>query len=228
MQKMTNAYKLVCLFSIGFIFLLSNVAVAWQYSSDCVEGNGTTAEEQRCIDGTNHVVVHGAYSVKVIAGSAFNCTVRGDSNLLKHIITKVNDKQLEIDSDRSLCMKQPLEIEIQMPNLVSFCAEGAHEINIKNVHENKFAVELDGASLATIDGKVGQFKLNISGTSTLDAKRLVAQHVEVIAAGTTSAKIQVEGKLTVSASGIAEILYLGKPSKIKSNLSGLAEIAPLD
>lgn len=228
MRLMSCTGKKICLFALGIIFLFSGVAFGWQRSTDCVEGNGNTAEEQRSITGFDKVAIHGSFTVKIVAGTTFHCVVRGDSNLLKHVVTKVNAHELIVDTNKSLCMKQPLEIELQLPDMVRFFAEGAHDVTIKNLHEKSFSLVLDGANMAVIDGEINQFKLDISGTSTLDAQRLQAQQVNVTAAGTTSAKVKVYGKLTVTASGIAEVLYAGTPTAIKSNLSGLAEIAPMD
>lgn len=227
MRQTLNFKGQLCLFSLCLVLLCSSVSFAWQHSTDCIEGNGKTATVQRTLHNYTKVAVLGAYTLKITSGIELKCTLRGDSNLLKHVITSVVDSQLQINSDSSLCMKQPLEVELQVPNLLSIHAEGVHEITIKNLHEKSFSMVLDGANIAAVDGKIEEFKLNIKGTSTLDAQRLVAQSVEVNAEGTTSAMIQVTDKLAVTASGIAEVLYVGKPTSISSNLSGLAEIAPL-
>jgi len=216
------------LFSIGIIFLFSSVGFAWQHSSDCVEGNGKTKEVQRSLESFNEVAVHGAYTISLVAGTKTKCIVRGDSNLLQHVKTEVHNNKLQIENDTSLCMKQPLEVELQVPNLKSFWAEGVNEVTIKNLHEKSFTLILDGANMVVADGAIVQLKVKIAGTSTLDARRLVAKHVDVTAAGTTSAMVQVQQDLNVTASGIAEVLYTGKPDSISSNLSGLAEISPLN
>ncbi len=226
MQRMIS--KKICLYSIGIIFLFSSFSFAWQHSSDCIEGNGKTAEVQRVLNGFNEIAVHGAYTVTIMAGTKNKCTVRGDSNLLKHVITKITDHSLRIDNDASLCMKQALEIELQVPNLVRFSADGVHEVAIKNLHETDFALIMDGANIVVADGKIKNLKVSISGTSSLDAQRLIAQQVEVTAAGTTSAMVQVQKNLTVIASGIAQVLYSGEPKSINSNLSGLAAISALE
>lgn len=217
----------VCLFSFGIVFLFSSFSFAWQQSSGCIEGNGKTAEVQRVLKDYNEISIHGAYTLTVIAGTKNKCTVRGDSNLLPHVITKTTGSLLNIDNDTSLCMKQPLEIELQVPSLVSFSAEGVHEITIKNLHEADFVLVMDGANIVVADGEVTNLKVKISGTSNLDARRLLAQQVDVTAAGTTSAMVQVQKDLTVTASGIAEVLYSGEPKSINSNLSGLAAISAL-
>lgn len=226
MQRMIS--KKICFFSLSVIFLFSSFSFAWQQSSGCVEGNGKTAEERRDLNDYNEIAVHGAYTVSVIAGSKNKCIVRGDSNLLEHVKTKIVDHRLTVDNDTSLCMKQPLEIELQVPNLEKFSAEGVHEITIKNLHETDFSLIMDGANIVVADGQITNLKVSISGTSNLDARRLLAQHVGVIAAGTTSAMVQVQNDLTVTASGIAEVLYSGTPKAINSNLSGLASISALE
>lgn len=228
MKQLTSVSVRVCLLFFGVFILCSSTGFAWQRSSNCIEGNGTTAEQTRSLSGYNQIAVQGAYTLTITSGNSYQCALRGDSNLLKHVITRVDDGKLRIGNDASLCMKQPIEIEIKMPHLTSFYAEGAHEITIANLDELSLDLELDGASLTTAQGTVKAFKLQISGTSMLDAQQLSAKSVTVDASGTTTAKIMVAGPLSVIASGICEVLYAGNPTSVVTDLSGLAEVAPID
>ncbi len=199
---------------------------AWQSSSNCLEGNGETGEQHRVLSGYDQITVEGAYTIHIVSNAEFKFRLRGDSNLLSHVMTKVENGKLRIYSSQSMCMKQPLELEIGTQHLKQFNAEGAHEITISGLAEDKFVMVLDGASLAITSGKVRQFILQMSGTSTLDAQQLLAHDVTVEAGGTTASRLNVDGTLSVEASGIAEVVYSGNPTSVKSDLSGLAEVAP--
>lgn len=226
-MRMSLAVTVGILF-FGVLVLCSSNGFAWQRSSNCIEGNGKTAQQQRTLTGYDQIAVQGAYTLTITSGDSYHFVLRGDSNLLKHVVTRVSDKKLRIGNDESLCMKQPLEIEIKMPRLTGFYAEGAHEITIERIDESSFDLELEGASLATVQGQVETFNSQISGTSMLDARQLIAKSVRIDAAGTTSAKVSVDGPLAVTASGIAEVLYAGTPTSITADLSGLAEVSPID
>ncbi|MCD6525618.1 MAG: DUF2807 domain-containing protein [Desulfuromonas sp.] len=213
-----------------FCYLLlsfTSIAGAWQRSSNCVEGNGEFAEQQRTLIDYQRVAIQGAYAIFITAGEDYRCTINGDSNLLDHVVTRVDNQQLRIGNDMSLCMKQPLQIHLQLPEFTAFYAEGAHEIVLDQLSGANFKLELEGASLAEMRGGVEHLEIEISGTSTLDARELKAAKIMVEAAGTTVVKVQVSEALQVSASGIAEVLYLGSPATVDSKLSGLAEVAPL-
>ena len=220
MKKNFIHVLLICCLCVGS----ATAAEAWQRSINCIEGNGTLKSQQRSLNDYHKVAVQGAYTLHITCGGDYKCTISGDSNLLEHVVTVVEKGKLRIGNDSSLCMQQPLNITLQVPLLDSFYAEGAHDITISSIKGDLFDFEMDGSCVAQVDGAVSKLEIEIRGNSVLDAQQLTAGSVNVDAAGTSSAKIQVNGPLHVSAAGIAEILYSGKPTEITTNLSGLAEV----
>ncbi|MEA3466529.1 MAG: DUF2807 domain-containing protein [Thermodesulfobacteriota bacterium] len=228
MKQLTSVGVRMGLLFFGVFVLCASTGFAWQRSSNCIEGNGKTATQQRSLSDYEQIAVQGAYTLTITSGNAYHFLLRGDSNLLKHVVTRVDSGKLRIGNDESLCMKQPLEIEIKVPHLTSFYAEGAHEVTIENIDEPSLDLGLVGASSAMTQGTVKTLKLQISGTSMLDALKMSANSVTVDASGTSLAKIQVAGPLSVTASGICEVLYAGPPTSITADLCGLAEVSPID
>lgn len=216
-----------CILIVAAILITALTLSAVPHAEDCVQGNGQLAEQQRTLTAFDGVSVDGAFTVTVRVGKELRCTLRGDANLLEQVITQVKNRQLHIGSKKSLCMQHPLEIELLVPGLDQFCAEGVHEIAIHDLDEPTFKVRLTGASSARIGGRSDEFQLEIDGASTLDARSLLARTVTVTASGTSSVLVQVSEALTVTASGVAEILYCGKPLAVTSQLGDLAELAEL-
>ena len=218
-------------FSLGLIlgcivmFVVSPVW-GWQQSTgDCVQGNGKRTQQQRSLRDYKRMEVQGAYTLHISSGKDFSCTISGDSNLLEHVKTVVEKGKLRIGSDRSLCMQQPIEITLTQPQLDSFYAEGAHDITIANISGKEFDFELFGSCVAKLSGTTDKLEMEISGSSSVDASGLKAVEADVAATGTSSAHVNVSGKLDVEASGVSEVVYSGNPAKVKTELSGLADVA---
>ncbi|MBN2643918.1 MAG: DUF2807 domain-containing protein [Desulfuromonadaceae bacterium] len=212
---------LSCLF-----FSTSYAGSAVHYSSNCLEGNGTFAEKARNIKGYESIVVQGAFTVLVSLGDDYRCTIGGDANLLSHIVTRVENRELQIDTDRSLCMMQPLVITLQVPRLDRFYADGSHDIRLSGLTGQRFEFELQGANAARLSGTVEHLIGEVHGTSEMDAFDLKADLVTIHASGTASAKVQALQQLEVSASGVTDVSYQGKPQQIRTHLDDLATVHP--
>lgn len=193
-------------------------------SCECYEGDGDTAQVSRTLNAFDKIKVDGAYTVTVKRGDFAQCVLRGDRNLLYRVMTQVENSQLVIRNDGSLRMKQPLEVELQLPKLIEFSANGAHEVTIIGIEEDTFSLTLNGANLAKISGHVKVLQLQLDGSSILKGDNLQASSVVVTATGTTSALVRVDNSLTVKGTGLSEVIYSGDPSSVTVELSGLAEL----
>ncbi|MBW2185126.1 MAG: DUF2807 domain-containing protein, partial [Deltaproteobacteria bacterium] len=188
------------------------------------EGDGDTAQVSRTLNVFDRIKVDGAYTVTVKRGELAQCLLRGDRNLLYRVMTQVENGQLVIRNDGSLRMRQPLEVELQLPKLIEFTAIGAHEVTITGIAEDAFSLILNGANLAKVSGHVGVLRLQLDGSSILQGENLRASTIDLVATGTTSVQVSVENSLTVKATGLSDVIYSGEPSSVTVELSGLAEL----
>lgn len=213
--------------SLTIVIAIAFSMVLFFYSfghCECYEGDGDTAQVSRTLNVFDKIKVDGAYTVTVKRGELAQCLLRGDRNLLYRVMTQVENGQLMIRNDGSLRMKQPLEIELQLPKLIEFSANGAHEITIVGIEEDVFSLILNGANLAKVTGQVGALQLQLDGSSILQGENLHASSIDIVATGTTLAQVSVENSLTVKATGISDVIYSGEPSSVVVELSGLAEL----
>lgn len=210
--------------TVSMVFLLISTGQCATVTSQCFEGDGDTAQRSRKLKPFDHVVLEGAYTVTLKRGDDITCSLRGDRNLLGRVITHVENDQLLICNEGSLQMKQPLEIELQIPHLSSFSTDGAHEVTIVDIDEGDFTLILNGASLVTMSGQVETVQIKLDGSSILDASSLAVGSALVVASGTTSCQLDVNHSLTVKATGISEVIYSGAPKAVNVDLSGLAEV----
>ncbi|OEU72990.1 MAG: hypothetical protein BA874_13390 [Desulfuromonadales bacterium C00003068] len=213
--------------SLPIVIAITFSMVLFLYSlghCECYEGDGATAQVSRTLNVFDRIKVDGAYTVTVKRGELVQCLLRGDRNLLYRVMTQVENGQLVIRNDGSLRMRQPLEIELQLPNLLEFTAIGAHEVTITGIAEDAFSLILNGANLAKVSGHVGVLRLQLDGSSILQGENLRASTIDLVATGTTSVQVSVENSLTVKATGLSDVIYSGEPSSVTVELSGLAEL----
>lgn len=222
-NKNRLSLKLIVM-AVSMLLLLVSTGQCDTVVSQCIEGNGDTAQRSRQVDLFDRVELHGAYTVTLKRGDTVKCTVRGDRNLLNHVLTQVENGRLLVCNTGSLRLKQPLEIDLQVPNLRSFDANGAHEVSIIDLKAQTFTLVLDGANLVKISGQVENLKISLDGSSILDATELVGRTASIDASGTTSTQLNVSQSLNVIASGISEVVYYQAPPSVVVDLSGLAEV----
>jgi hypothetical protein len=87
-------------------------------------------------------------------------------------------------------------------------------------------VSLSGASRATIAGGTRQLKAECSGASQLDAMELSAEKASVELSGASTGQVNVSQELAADASGASTLRYAGEPSSLDKRSSGASTIEP--
>ncbi len=191
---------------------------------DCVEGSGVVREEARALQPFSHLAVSGVYQVRVKVGPAQRVRLRGDDNILPHIRTEVHDGKLTVDSDRSLCLKTDLRLEIDVPRLTGLESGGTVDVEADGIHGDRFALKLDGTGNARLSGQCERFEAALMGASELRAEQLRAQTVVVALEGAGSAAVHADQRLDAVISGLGTVTYSGDPEQINPRITGLGEL----
>ena len=100
---------------------------------------------------------------------------------------------------------------------VKFEASGVSSINYASAATLDYLfVEESGSCSINLKGKAEKAKYDISGASSLNAKKLIAEEVMVEVSGVSKAVVFAVQHLEWSASGMANVTYYGSPKKIIS------------
>ena len=118
--------------------------------ADCVEGSGVPHQESRVVKPFTRVAVSGVFEVRLTVGPAQQVVIRGDDNILPHIRSEVRDGTLTVDSDRSICIKTDLRLEIEVPELAGFQSDGTVALNARGIRGKTFQLKLDGSGSANL------------------------------------------------------------------------------
>ncbi|MBA3035116.1 MAG: DUF2807 domain-containing protein [Desulfobacterium sp.] len=189
-----------------------------------IEGNGIDKTEKRSVSTFTSVEVDGAFNVYIECQKKNSIEVRGDSNILPYITTKVKGNTLQITSNRTICPKKLLEIKVSADNIERVSVSGAVDLSISGVNNKSLDIEADGAVDIKASGKTKNLKISVSGSGDVKAKELKAENVDVSVNGAGDAVVYVSQKLKAEINGAGDITYYGNPKEVIKDVSGAGDI----
>jgi phage shock protein PspC (stress-responsive transcriptional regulator) len=196
------------------------------------------------------ITVNGAYHVQISQGSRYNVTANGSPEDLEKLKISQNHGELLVEHEnqsfRLFDRQEPVLIQITVPELRSLDLSGAVKADIGHIKTNNLTLALTGATKAFVDvnvnrlkaditgaskstftGRADQVEMDIAGASKLDASRLVANVVEVEAAGACNVDVHATNTLRADAAGASKVRYKGNPSNVVTDVAGASKVSRL-
>jgi hypothetical protein len=195
-------------------------------STGCIEGSGRTLTEKRAPGSFRAVEINGVFDVQIQLGQEGKLEVSGDDNIVPRIQTAVRGDVLTIRADQSICPKLTLEVRLAAPDIGRLTVEGTNEVRLSGVNNQKLALEIGGSSNLRAEGRTGQLKLDLPGSSKVEAADLHSQSASIRISGVGEAEVHATQALEVTISGVGNVVYAGKPAKVTQNITGVGEISP--
>jgi len=209
---------------------------------DGIKGNGNiTSETRTANEDFKSIEVGQGIKVNVEQADVKSILVEADDNLQEHIITKIENGVLKIESDTNYNSSETPVVNVKMPVVNGLSASSGSEINSSktlisdnisaksssgsriNIEVEADAITLESSSGSTIEasGKALKLETTSSSGSSIEAKDLMAN--EVIAQTTSGSSTSVYPilKLDAKASSGSSINYYKVPKTIvKEESSG--------
>lgn len=189
-----------------------------------VEGNGIDKTEKRNVSKFTSVEVDGAFNVYIECQKKQSIEVKGDSNILPQIITRVKGNTLQITTSRSICPKRSLEVKIFADNVEKVSVSGAVDLSISGVNNNNLDLGIDGSGDIKASGKTKNLKVDVSGSGDLKAKELKSENANISVNGAGNAIVNASKKIKAEINGAGDITYYGNPKEVIKNISGAGDI----
>lgn len=237
--------KKIILTSILLTMVFSVNAQSW-WGGKRVRGNGNVVTETRNTANYDAVSVGGSFDVVLVKGTEGNISIKGEENLIKHIITEVSGDKLKIRFKRNVNVRTTRKLVITVPykDLEKVSLGGSGNISSTGtLKADRFSMSVAGSG--SIDLKVaadtvkssiaGSGDINVSGNATnlscsiAGSGNINAYGLKVVA---TSVKVTGSGNIKTTASesidarvvGSGNIYYKGNPTHIKSKSIGSGDI----
>lgn len=213
------------------LFLLSILTVAALASfSACrhlgkgVQGSGVRKTEKRDLGSFTSIQASGAYEMKVTCQQPPSFEIEGDDNILPLIKTEVRDGVLHIHNEKSYNPTTIIMIRIGLADLNRFATDGAGDVSITNVKNDKLSINTTGAAKIKAEGQTKLVDINVPGAAKIDASNLRAERATVMVMGAAQVDVYASQQLDATVSGVGQISYSGNPGVVNKNVTGLGTV----
>ena len=217
-------------FALLKLLTLAALALMLMLLSGCrlagVKGNGDIETQTRQITDFTTLEANGAYQVTWSSGSP-GVEITTDSNLFKHIETRVSGNQLRIEWQKQLRPTRGIKVRISSPSLTGAELNGAVRLNAANMGAPDFFLEANGATRVELRGRLNGLTASMNGASRLDAEGLQARVAELSINGAGRADVNASELVRVAVSGAGRVTYSGNP-KVQKEISGAGRVKRRD
>jgi hypothetical protein len=214
-----------------------------------VNGNGKVVTIERSTGDYEAVAVSGWFDVDLVEGKEGDISLKGEENLLEHIITEVKDGKLVIKVEKGMNLKPSswkdgihVTVPVESINAVSLSGSGdivgkttikAGNFNTSMSGSGDITLDIDASSIAAsmsgsgdinLSGSTTDFDVTISGSGDIKAYELEADNVDATVSGSADIKVTANQRLKARVSGSGDIHYKGNPEKVDTKTSGSGDI----
>jgi len=229
--------------------MITSMSHAQWWGNKKVKGNGNMTTETRTTGDYDGIKCAGSMDYILVAGTEGKIKIKGEENLLKHIITEVKNGKLIVKVEKGINLRpswnKTIKITIPFKDISSVSLAGSGDLwNEDVIISNDFDVSLAGSgdviinvqassvegSLAgsgdlTLKGKTNYLDVRVAGSGDIHGFGLQANHTTVSVAGSGDVKVVSNESLKARVSGSGDIEYRGKPSKEDTKVSGSGSIS---
>jgi hypothetical protein len=237
----------IIIFSFAIIILFSSCRRVFGKK---IRGSGHVTTETRTITGYNSINVSDAIDVYVRQDSVQSVKVETDDNIQGYVDIREEGGVLYIEEKGNYNLRPSKSIKVYVAgsSFRKFSASGACDLYTQNmiVNAESIAINLSGASDATMElkaprvkasltgagslslkGETKDLELDGTGSSTLKCMEMMAENVDVDITGAGNASVFASVKLDVHVTGAGTVKYKGSPT-VNQNVSGAGSVKKID
>jgi hypothetical protein len=115
-------------------------------------------------------------------------------------------------------------VRVTLPRLEGLGARGAAQIDVEGLQGGAFTVRARETPHITLHGAVDTLRLDLAGTTRLDADRLTAATLTAKLVGAARGSVKVSKAVEASLEGAARLTVSGKPAKVRKDVKGVASL----
>jgi len=181
-----------------------------------ISGSGKREMQKRTVAPFTSISTEGAFTIEVTCQKDQSLEVEGDDNVLPFVTADVGSNILRIRNTKNYSTNEPVKFRISVPNLEGLSVNGAGHIEIKNLNNDKFEIDTNGAPTIVASGNTKMIDVGANGAGKIDAHNLHASRGVVDSKGVATVDLDVADQLDVTISGPAKVTYKGDPAVNKT------------
>ena len=212
--------------------------------------------EIRELESFSSISMRGIGKLNISQGGKQSVSLEGDAIAISRITTTVNNGKLIIDVGRDWVEKisagfdflttNDVVIEIIVKDLdeleIAGAADvlveslktddlnlkmiGASNVKVKELSANTLKSEIPGAGKLTVDGKVTDQVIVLTGAGNFSGHKLKSKTAKVSLTGVGSTQLWVTGELDATITGVGSVEYYGNP-RVKQSVTMLGKVTSL-
>jgi hypothetical protein len=189
-----------------------------------IRGNGILRTETRDLPSFETITCDGSYEILVEYQAKQSFTLDADENLLPLIKTEVKNNSLHVYTESNLQPSKEIRIIAGVPKLSEFSVQGFVQGEINSIDSTSFFVDIKGSSKLRLSGKTTELKINISGSSNIDASSLPSEKTKVRIYGSGDIHVYTTNMLDAQINGSGTVKYRGTPQNVTQGINGSGKI----
>jgi Putative auto-transporter adhesin, head GIN domain len=194
--------------------------------SSGVQGSGIEATQSRVLPRFSRLDLAGSTNVTVVAGGRQSVVVHADSNLIRHVTTRVVAGTLVIWTTGSFTTRTPMSVQVSVPSLTAATLSGSGEIFVSRIEAPRLTVTLPGSGTLYASGTATQLDVTLGGSGLAQLNGLAARNVHAVVSGSGLIRVTATASLNATVSGTGAIIYSGNPPQVTRNVTGTGAVEP--
>lgn len=188
------------------------------------------AQDARQLSAFRAIAIHGPINIEVHAGQAQSVKVIGRPEFIGKVLTSVKADELRIDyaDKNNASMKDGDKIVITVPSLVKCVVEGAGQVVIDNVKEERLDLQFEGAGRLEAKGSTKWLRLKARGVGEVATQDLKADRADVNFEGIGAVQVHASQTLNAVVRGMGNLTYFGRPKTLNKSVSGIGSVSAGD
>ena len=176
-----------------------------------ISGSGKRELQKRTVAPFTAISTEGAFTIEVTCQKDLSLEVEGDDNVLEFVTADVGNNILRLKNTKNYSTNEPVKFRISVPNLEGLSVNGAGRIEIKNLNNDKFEIDTNGAPNIIVSGNTKMIDVGANGAGKIDAHNLHATRGVVDSKGVSRIDLDVAEQLDATVSGPSTVTYKGDP-----------------
>jgi hypothetical protein len=213
---------LIALIAVAIVSGIITSSFNQSNSTGTIIGSGNLITKDESFTDFTSVSVNSGFKFDITHSDSYTVTVTCNDNLVDYLQVTRSGSTLQISLKPGYSFQlTSLKVEITMPNLYSLDLNGGATGTVSGFSSSHdFAFTSSGGATVNMSGSARDLQIDASGGSHLNLSSFQVNNAVVNISGGCQVGINLNGRLDATASGGANLTYLGNPTLGNINTSG--------
>lgn len=195
-------------------------------SACTAEDRSDVVTEQRLVPSFSNITAGGGLNLDIKIGIPQALTIECNKDSLADVNTVVNQDELTISVEDN-AKSTHLVLHVVVPQLDSLEVAGATNTNVDGIVSKSFTLTTGGSSKVIAQGETDDLKMELSGSSDVQAGEFKSKKCSLTITGSGQADIYASQSVNATITGSGAVKIHGKPAKVDQHISGSGSVETL-